>query len=85
MAYCCDLWRLARPVCMQAGRDLVRLFFDCGLSKKAGLAPIWNDITGTATGAGAGAGATTPPPGGKSVLLELMQTRTPNKVLHTRV
>ena len=70
MALCCDLWKAARPACMTAGRDVVRLFVYCGLDKRPGLAPIWTALQTPAEGGGP---ATTP-------LHELMQTRTPAKV-----
>jgi hypothetical protein len=70
MTLCCDLWKAARPACMQAGRDVARLFVDCGLDKKAGLAAIWTALRTPADGGGPTS----------SPLHELMQTRTPVKV-----
>jgi integrator complex subunit 3 len=76
MAFCCELWKSAKTVCLQAGRDIVRLFRDCGLAGKPALAPIWTDLNAVGVG---GEGE------GKSALFTLMGTRTPNKVLLTRV
>ena len=45
LALCCDLWRLARPTCLLAGRDVARLFVSCGLSTRPGAAPIWADLS----------------------------------------